>query len=164
MDVLSELPPETIWTERMDAMKRNFERPEVRENAAQLVERAKAEEVQAVDALRRAAADLAPAPPAPTPPVAVTPPAPAGGAEAEAHYQRGLTLKRARQMQQAADELRAAVAADPKHVKAHYALGWVLLDLKDETGAAAEFRRVIELAPDSEEAREAQRALDRLKG
>jgi tetratricopeptide (TPR) repeat protein len=165
LDVLSELPPGAVWTERMDAMKRNFERPDVRENVAQLVEAAKAEEVQAVDALRRAAADLRPPPPAPEPRGAgPTAPPPAARPEAEAHYQRGLELKRAGQMQQAADELRAAVAADPKHAKAHYALAWVLLDLKDETAAAAEFQKVIELAPDSEEAREAQRALDRLKG
>ncbi|MBM3475554.1 MAG: tetratricopeptide repeat protein, partial [Armatimonadetes bacterium] len=159
MDVLSELSPEAVWTERMDAMKRNFERPDVRGNVAQLVERAKAEEVLAVDALRRAAADLAP-----TPPVPVVPPLPAGGGEAQGHYERGLALKRAGQLQEAAEELRAAVAADPKHVKAHYALAWVLLDLKDTTGAEAEFRKVVELAPESDEAREAQKALDRLKG
>ncbi len=80
----------------------------------------------------------------------------------EQHYQRGLEFKRAGNLTSAADEFRAAIAADPKHAKAHYALGWVLLDQKDKTGAAAELRKVIEVAPDSEEAKEAQKALDRV--
>jgi Tfp pilus assembly protein PilF len=55
------------------------------------------------------------------------------------------------------------IAADPKHTKAHYALAWVLLDQKDKTGAATEFRKVIELAPESEEAKEAQKTLERIR-
>jgi Tfp pilus assembly protein PilF len=83
---------------------------------------------------------------------------------AEQHYQRGLELKRGRQAGPAADEFRAALATDPKHVRAHYALGWVLVEVKDKVGAAAAFRKVIELAPASEEAKGARKALDRIGG
>ena len=95
-------------------------------------------------------------------PVTAEPAPPKPDPAGDQHYQRGLELKRAGNLTSAADELRAAIAADPKHVEAHYALGWVLLDQKDKTGAAAEFRKVIELAPDSGEAKEAQKALDRV--
>ena len=98
---------------------------------------------------------------APTP--APPPPTPAATADAGQHYQKGLELKRAGNLTEAAAELRAALAADPKHVKAHYALAWVLLDQKDKPGAQAEFRKVVELAPNSEEAKEAQKALDRIR-
>ncbi len=165
--------------DRMAAMKAGLQDPQVREQTAQAVLDAKAEEVAAVEGLRRALKDLGPqpkepappkpavvglpvAPPeAPQPPVA-EPPKPQANPTAEEHCQKGLELKRAGQASQAADELRAAIAADPKHVKAHYTLGWVLLDLKDKPGAAAEFRKVIELAPDSDEAKEAKKALERI--
>jgi hypothetical protein len=39
----------------------------------------------------------------------------------------------------------------------------VLIELKDRDGAAAEFRKVIELAPGAERATEAQKALERLQ-
>jgi tetratricopeptide (TPR) repeat protein len=155
------------WAARVKAMAESFAQQPQREAIALLVEEAKAEEKQAVDALRRALKDLGPpregtAPPtAPAPPAAPTPTPPPNPA-ADQHYQRGVELKRAGQASQAADELRAAITADPKHVKAHYALGWVLLDLKDKPGAAGEFRKVIELAPDSEEAKEAKKALERI--
>jgi hypothetical protein len=38
----------------------------------------------------------------------------------------------------------------------------VLVELKDTDGAAGEFRKVIELAPGSKEAEQAQKALQRL--
>jgi len=100
--------------------------------------------------------------PVAAPPVTPHTPLVPQDAAAEQHYQRGLELKRVGQAAQAADEFRAALATDPKHVRAHYALGWVLLDLKDKTGAAVEFRKVFELAPASDEAKEAQKALDRI--
>ena len=148
------------WDARVRLMGERFADQSQREAVAQLVEQAKEHEVQAVGALRRALQDLGPpreAPP-PTEPVVTAPP----GGEAETHYQRGLELKRAGQLQEAAAELRAAIADDAAHVKAHYTLGWVLLDLKDRAGAASEFRTVVELAPDSAEAHEAQKALDRI--
>jgi len=160
--VLAQLPADADWQDKRAAAGRNFARPEAREQAALLIEQAKAEEVQAVDALRRALKDLAaPQPPATEPKPLTTGPAP-NAQQAEERYQRGLELKHAGQMTQAADELRAAIAADPKHAKAHYALAWVLLDLKDKGGARAEFQKVVELAPDSDEAKQAQQALQRL--
>lgn len=47
-------------------------------------------------------------------------------------------------------------------MKAHWVLGWVLVELKDQEGAAEEFRRVIDLEPDTERAKEAKQALKRL--
>jgi len=146
------------WEARLDAMAESFATRGERETVAQLVEQAKAEERQAVDALRQALKDLAP--PKPEPPPA-EPPRDQTNA-AEEHYQHGVELKRAGQLADAATELRAAIAADPKHVKAHYALAWVLLDQKDKDGATAEFKKVLELAPDSDEGKEAKKALERI--
>jgi len=152
--------PAQLFNDAVTAMARSFPSQAVREEAAKVVEQAKAEEAQAVDALRRALKDLA-QPPALNQKPPTTGPAPSAQ-EAEQHYQRGLELKHAGQMAPAADELRAAIAADPKHTKAHYALAWVLLDLKDKEGAKAEFRKVIELAPGSDEAKQAESALQRI--
>ncbi len=77
-------------------------------------------------------------------------------------YERGIQLKAAGRMAEAAQELRAAIQADPAHVEAHFALAWVLIETGDRQAAAAEFRKVIELAPDSQRAAESQRALGRL--
>jgi hypothetical protein len=84
-------------------------------------------------------------------------------ATAAEHYERGIQLKAAGRMAEAAEELRAAIQADPAHVEAHFALAWVLIETGDRQAAAAEFRKVIELAPDSERAAESQKALERLE-
>ncbi|MBM3472664.1 MAG: tetratricopeptide repeat protein [Armatimonadetes bacterium] len=148
------------WQEVSETIDRRFPEPAIREAAAQVVEQAKAEEVLAVDALREALADLAPQA-APLKPPETTGAQPANPGEAD--YQRGLELKRAGKFAEAAEALKAAITADPKHVEAHWTLGWVLIELKDREGAAAEFRKVIELAPGTERATEAQKALERLK-
>ena len=157
------------WQQVSETIDRRFPEPEIREAAAQVVEQAKAEEVLAVDALREALADLEVRLPEPKPPEPKQPGAiPRGGTEAgaakggEADYQRGVELKRAGKFTEAAEALRAAIAADPKHVEAHWVLGWVLIELKDREGAKAEFGKVIELAPDTERATEAKKALERL--
>ncbi len=151
-----------LSAEVMAAAERNFADPTVREQAAQLVEQAKERELLAVDALREVLADIAPEPiqPPPQPIVTVTPTR--DPQRAEEAYQRGLELKRAGKTAEAAEQLRAAVEADAEHVAARYALGWVLVELKDNDGAAAAFRKVIELAPGSKQAAEAQAALERL--
>jgi Flp pilus assembly protein TadD len=77
-------------------------------------------------------------------------------------YEACLDLKRAGRYQKAAEGLRAVVAADESHVRAHYALAWTLVKLDDFEGARAQFRRVIDLAPESAEATEAEAALARL--
>lgn len=159
------------WSEVQKAMTANFPRQEIREQAAQLVEQAKQEDVLAVDALRVALADLAgtgtgirPQPPAP--PVAVVPAdqdTTAATQQAEQHCAKARQLKAQRRYSEAAEEARAAIEADPNHVNAHWILAWILIELKDTDGAAREFRKVIELAPGSDKAREAQKALARLE-
>lgn len=151
------------WAASFEAMSRHFPDPAVREQAAQLIELAKGEEFLAVEALRAALEDLAPgrlpraAEPA-EPPEAVT----VDGQSAQQHYAEGLRLKQVGRWQEAAAHLRAAIEADPAHVEAHWALAWVLIELKDPKQAAGEFRKVIELAPGSERAAEAEKALGRL--
>lgn len=79
-----------------------------------------------------------------------------------AAYQHALKLGRAGKYAEASDALRGVIASRPDHVGAHYALGCTLVELKDQEGAASSFRRVVELAPGTAEATEAQKALERL--
>ena len=55
------------------------------------------------------------------------------------------------------------LALEPDNVEAHWVLAWVLVELNDREGAAREFRKVIELAPGSDRATEAEKALGRLE-
>ncbi len=146
------------WAEVVKAINDNFPDQDVREAAAQLIERAKEQEVVALDALREALSDLAPQ----TETTAPVAPQTAPAESARKHYQEGVRLKGARKYAEAATELRAAIKIDADHVDAHRVLAWVLIELKDSDSAAAEFRKVVELAPGSEKAAEAQRALQRL--
>lgn len=165
-DVLSQTHGQP-WSEVQKAMTANFPRQDVREQAAQLVERAKEEDALAVDALRVASADLVgtgvgakPEPPVTPPP---GPEPKAGVSEvAKQHCEKGRQLKAQHRYAEAAEELRAATTADPDCVDAHWVLAWVLVELKDTEGAATEFRKVIELAPGSDEAKGAEKALQRL--
>jgi tetratricopeptide (TPR) repeat protein len=158
------------------AMVRNIGNRDACEAMAQLVEQAKALDMQAIDGLRAALKNLpdqapaethagpqtAPAPPATAPP-ATAPAAEADKAAlAQQHLVKGRELKSARQFTEAKAELTQAIQADPKLAEAHYVLGWVLVELKDAKGAKAAFRKVIELVPEAEQATEAQKALDRL--
>lgn len=152
----------SYW-EAMAVGNENLKEPGVQEAAAKLVERAKAEEVLAIEALRgvaeelgRAAAVTVEDPEEPQPEEVVD------RDEADRLCQRGLELKRAGRYGEAAEALRAATEADPQHVDAHWGLAWVLIELNDPEGAAEAFREVIELDPDSDRAREAQQALERL--
>jgi tetratricopeptide (TPR) repeat protein len=166
--VLSGNAPGT-WQEVAEVIRQRFPEQATREAGAQLIEQAKAEELMAVEALREALHDLAPnADTSPQPAAGQRPgPIPGTGPEpaktANADYQRGLELKRAGKFAEAADALKAAIAVDPRHVEAHWVLGWVLVELKDTDGAQAEFRKVAELAPGTERATQAQQALDRLE-
>jgi tetratricopeptide (TPR) repeat protein len=151
------------YWEAMVAGNENLREPGVQEAAAKLVEQAKAEEVLAIEALRgvaeelgRAAAVTVEEPEQPQPEEVVD------RDEADRLCQRGLELKRAGRYGEAAEALRAAIEADAEHVDAHWALAWVLIELNDPEGAAEAFRKVIELAPESERADEAQGALERL--
>lgn len=152
------------WNEVTAAITASFKEEAVRERAAELIDLAKAEELLAVEALRTVVNDLFADRPADTGADATMGSERTAGQpdEAKRHYQEGLRLKGARKWREAAAELRAATVADPQHVEAHWALGWVLVELDDRDGAASAFRKVIELAPGSDHAGEAQRALERL--
>ncbi|MBM3472666.1 MAG: hypothetical protein FJX75_05270 [Armatimonadetes bacterium] len=151
------------WPEMQAAMRANFVLPEVRDQAAQLIEQAKELDAQAVDCLRTALADLKPEPEDKQPPPVVNePPRDDKAAIAKEHLEKGKELKNARQFSEAAEELRKAIEADRTLVEAHWVLGWVLIELKDTDGAKAAFRKVIELAPGTDRAKEAQKALERL--
>jgi tetratricopeptide (TPR) repeat protein len=145
-----------------------------RERTAEVVNLAKAEEIDAVDALRAALVDLtkqadqpAAAAPAPAPQPAPGPAEPrpdqaANKAAAMAHFERGSALKKQGRFAEAAAELRKAIGDDPGLVEAHWVVAWVLVELKDTEGATKEFRKVIELAPGTDRAKEAERAIERL--
>jgi Flp pilus assembly protein TadD len=156
--LLTPLDDSLGWEQRTKLMGERLASPAVRSEIVQLVEQAQHEEIVAVDALRRAQADFAPTP-------EVQPPAgDQASRQAQEHYEQGLRLKRAGRHAEAAVHLRAAVGADPQHVEAHWVLGWALIELKDTDGAAKAFHKVIELAPETDRAREAQGALSRLGG
>ena len=61
-------------------------------------------------------------------------------------------LWQTRRLPEAAEELRAAIAARPQYAQAHYMLGTILRQQGDQEGALAEFRRTIEYEPQSPEA------------
>jgi tetratricopeptide (TPR) repeat protein len=151
------------WAEMQEAMRANFALPEVREQAAQIIEQAKALDSQAVDCLRTALADLQAKPEEKPPPVVTGTPADDKAAAAAEHLTKGRALKDARQFAEAAEELWKAIEADPKLAEAQWVLGWVLIELKDNDGAKAAFRKVVELAPGTERATEAQKAMERLR-
>ncbi len=142
------------WDRKLPVMEANFADAANREQMAQLVEQARNNEMLAIDALREALADWAP----PEQP----PPGEAAGADAEQLCEKGRRLKAQGRYAEAAEALRAAIKADETHVEAHWVLGWVLIELKDTEGAANAFRKVIELAPGSDKAEGAGKALDRL--
>jgi tetratricopeptide (TPR) repeat protein len=145
------------WQAVSDEINRRFPEPAIREAAAQVVEQAKAEEVQAVDCLREAVAALGPPEAPPT-----APPAEDKTALAREHCAKGRDLKGAGQFEAAAKELRRALEADPNLADAHWILGWVLVELKDDPGATEAFKAVIRLEAGTDRAQEAQKALDRL--
>jgi tetratricopeptide (TPR) repeat protein len=66
----------------------------------------------------------------------------------EAHYTLGVIHWQQGKLDKAADELRAAAAAEPGYVDAHYTLGAVLRAAGDLAGAATALRRAIALKPD----------------
>ncbi len=162
------------WVQLKAARGQHFPEQAVREQAAQLVEQAKELEIMAVDALRVALADLGgtaeeTGPQARQPrrvePGRVRPDVPAvvpfrSRSDMAAEYcQKGSRLKAQGRHAEAVTELQAAIKADPKHVESHWVLAWVFIDMDDTDGAARGFRKVLELAPGSDKAREAQKAL-----
>lgn len=119
-----------------------------------------------LDNLRLRPREAAEAPPAPAataapPPVEVTtaePPTKAADLVTSA-----LAEKQAGRLEQSRTLLEQAIELEPDNTEAHWVLAWVSIDLGDREGAAREFRRVVELAPGSERATEAEKALGRLE-
>ncbi|HJN18386.1 MAG TPA: tetratricopeptide repeat protein [Armatimonadota bacterium] len=100
---------------------------------------------------------------APAPTEADDEPAGGGRAVAQEFCANGRRLKGLGQHAAAAAELLRAIEADPGLVDARWVLAWVLVELDDNAGAVAAFEQVIRLAPESEEARQAQAAANRLR-
>jgi tetratricopeptide (TPR) repeat protein len=66
----------------------------------------------------------------------------------EAHYTMGIIYWHQGELDRATDALRAAIAADPKHTDALFALGSVLKARQDWTGSTAALQRAVEIRPD----------------
>lgn len=75
---------------------------------------------------------------------------------------RGAASLKAGYTNKAITHLKKSIELAPNLVEAHYWLGEAYWTLKNRRDAAAEFRTVIKLAPDSELARMARQKLDRL--
>jgi len=82
--------------------------------------------------------------------------------EAVAHYDAGLTAKHAKQYDTAALELKRAIELDMDYIDAHWVLAWVYVAQQKTAGAAEHFGHVVRIAPDTEKAREAAAALQRI--
>lgn len=78
-------------------------------------------------------------------------------------YQKGMSLKRTGAVNQAIAEMKAAVGLYPKYMEAHYALGWLYRQVGASDKAVEEFREVIRIAPQSPEAIESARAIQRIR-
>jgi tetratricopeptide (TPR) repeat protein len=73
--------------------------------------------------------------------------------EADLHVFHGLTLLRLRDPQAAVLSIKRAIGLNPNHVDARTLLGYVELEIRGDVAAAiTEYRKVIELRPDSPEA------------
>lgn len=73
--------------------------------------------------------------------------------EADLHVFLGLTLLRLRDPQAAVISIKRAIGLNPNHVDARTLLGYVELEIRGDVAAAiTEYRKVIELRPDSPEA------------
>ena len=72
---------------------------------------------------------------------------------------RAESLFKANRLEEAKAALEEILAADPDHIRANYTLGLCLLNSGDSAGAKAQLKKVIELAPDSQEGRDAQEML-----
>jgi len=75
-----------------------------------------------------------------------------------------MTEKRLGQLERAIEHFRRALRLDEGYVDAHWALAWCYVEAGDVENATAEFLAVIEKEPDSQRAREAQKAIQQLHG
>jgi Flp pilus assembly protein TadD len=76
----------------------------------------------------------------------------------------GTSLHRTGRHEDAVREFRKAIEYAPTHLNAHYNLGVVLAnELNDQAGAAAAWKRVLELAPTSPQAAQVRLSMPQLK-
>lgn len=85
--------------------------------------------------------------------------------EAQKHYDAGMDAKKAKNLDEAIFEFRLALELAPDYLDANWALAWTYASLEDKRkGLAIEyFQKVIDLAPGTDKAKQAQDAMDRLK-
>ena len=73
--------------------------------------------------------------------------------EPDLHLFLGIALLRLRDPRAAVAEIKQAIAIDPNHVEARTLLGWVESEIRgDFDSAITEYRKVVELRPNSAEA------------
>jgi cytochrome c-type biogenesis protein CcmH/NrfG len=76
----------------------------------------------------------------------------------------GTCLKNSGRPEKAVEEFRKAIQINPGHLYAHRNMGVVLaFDLKDKKGAAKEFEKYLELAPNAPDAGEIRQLVQNLK-
>ena len=85
--------------------------------------------------------------------------------EAQKHYDAGMTAKKAKNLDEAIFEFRLALELSPDYLDANWALAWTYASLEDRRKdlAVEYFQKVIDLAPGTDKAKQAQDAMDRLK-
>ncbi|MCB1034709.1 MAG: tetratricopeptide repeat protein [Acidobacteria bacterium] len=74
-------------------------------------------------------------------------------------YERAETLFKNNQLDEARKALETILAADPNHLRANYTLGLCLLNSGDSAGARRQLQKVVELAPESQQGRDAKEML-----
>lgn len=91
-------------------------------------------------------------------------PGAAGGASANILYNQGAIAWNANDFAKAKEHFEAAVKADPNYAEAHFMLGKVNLNLGQLKEAMASFQTYVKIAPNAQNAKEAQTFIDQLKG
>jgi len=81
---------------------------------------------------------------------------------AQAQYQLGLELKRAKSYKRAISALSEALEADPDYLDAHWVLAWTYVESGDPGRVLAEFREVVRVGGDATKGAEARAAFARL--
>jgi tetratricopeptide (TPR) repeat protein len=86
-----------------------------------------------------------------------------GGASANILYNQGAIAWNANDFQKAREHFEAAIKADPNHAESHFMLGKVLINLGKLPEAVTEFETYLKIAPNGQNAKEAQSMFDQLK-
>jgi tetratricopeptide (TPR) repeat protein len=89
---------------------------------------------------------------------------PGGGASASILYNQGAIAWNANDFAKAKEHFEAAIQADPNYAEAHFMLGKVNLNLGQLKEAVASFQTYVKIAPNAQNAKEAQTFIEQLKG